>query len=332
MGLTRRGAMALVGGAAAALAIDGRAGAQQPGRRLGSRDKTMYWAATITPCNRDGAFDAGAFAAIMQWQKECGADGVMVLGTSGEFPSFSVSERKMILETALKHRNGLNIMTNPGTSNIAETVDLARHAERSGADGMLVIPPFYFNEPPVEGLIRYYSALFDAVQIPINLYHIPGLSEVSISEQLLRSLHHYPHLAGIKDSSGNVAGFTQFVKNFPDLNMRTGTGSNLELALDHGMGAILAEGNSFSRKCADVFTAYRSNGDWRAAVGRMNASVRALIQAAGPEAAYSYGPMKYLLSLEMGGGDWYPRLPYPPLSDERKAALKAAFERAKSAG
>lgn len=327
MELTRRGAMALVGGAATALAIEGRAGAQ-PQRRLGSREKTLYWPAAITPCNRNGTFDPGAFAAIIQWQKECGADGIMVLGTSGEFPSFSVSERKMILETALKHRNGLNIMTNPGTSNIGETIDLARHAERSGADGMLVIPPFYFNQPPLEGLTRYYSMLFDAVQLPINLYHIPGTSEVSISTQLLRNLQHYPHLAGIKDSSGNVAGFTEFVKGFPDLNMRTGTGNNLELALENGMGAILAEGNSFSRRCADVFKAYRTGGDWKAAARTLNAAVRTLIQAVGPEGAYSYGPMKYLLSLQMGGGDWHPRVPYPPLSDSQKAALKSAFERA----
>jgi 4-hydroxy-tetrahydrodipicolinate synthase len=332
MNMTRRQALDLAGGAVAGamLAAAAPALAQQQPHRLGSREKTLYWAATVTPCNRAGAFDPGAFAAILQWQKHCGADGVVVLGTSGEFPSFSVAERKTILEAALKNRNGLNVIVNPGTSNIAETVDLARHAEANGADGLLVIPPFYFNNPPVEGLTRYYSMLFDAVQIPINLYHIPGTSEVPISLDLLRNLQHYPHLAGIKDSSGSATGYADFIKAFPELNMRTGTGSNLETALDNGMGAILAEGNSFSPQCAKVFATYRAKGDWKGEARKLNAAVRALAQAAGPEAAYSYGPMKYLLSLDMGGGDWYPRAPYAPLSDAQKVALKAAYERAKA--
>ena len=328
MDFTRRSALALAGGAAAATAITGGAMAQQ--RRLGSATKTEYWAATITPCNKDGAFDPGAMAAILQYHKQCGADGVVVLGTSGEFPSFTVAERKAILEAAVKNRNGLNVMVNPGTSNIGETIDLAKHAQSVGADSLLVIPPFYFNRPPVEGVIKYYSMLMDAVQLPTNLYHIPGTSEVPISLELLKAVHHYPHLAGIKDSSGDPAGYAAFVKGFPDLNMRTGTGNNLEMALDNGMGAILAEGNLFSRECADIFKTYRAKGAWKAKAQKLNAAIGAIMKVGGPEAAYSYGQMKYLLSQQMGGGDWYPRVPYPHLTDAQKAKLREALAAAKA--
>jgi 4-hydroxy-tetrahydrodipicolinate synthase len=320
----------MVGVAAAAAVLTRAAPALAQSRKLGSREKTMYWVASVTPCNRNGAFDPGAYAAIMQWHKECGADGVMVLGTSGEFPSFSVAERKLILETALKNRNGLNIMMNPGTSNIAETIDLAKHAEANGADGMLVIPPFYFNEPPLEGLTRYFSMLFDAVRIPISLYHIPGASEVSISLELLKSLHHYPHLAGIKDSSGSAEGFAAFMRAFPDLNMRAGTSNNLERALENGMGTILADGNTFSRKCADIFSAYRNKSDWRGAIQKLRTAMQTMRDASG--GANTYATMKYVLAQEMGGGDWYPRPPYVPLTDAQKTSLKAALGRVRATG
>ncbi|MBU3076789.1 dihydrodipicolinate synthase family protein [Sphingomonas quercus] len=330
MDLDRRTTLAALGGLGAAAMLGGATPALAQGRRLGSPTKAFYWVATITPCNRNLQFDPGAMAAIMQWHKECGADGVTVLGTSGEFPSFSVAERKAILETAMKHRNGMNIIVNPGTSNIAETIDLARHAEGLGVDGFLVIPPFYFNAPPVAGLTNYYSMLFDAVSTPINLYHIPGTSEVPISIELLKALHHYPHLAGIKDSSGNAPGYAEFIRNFPDLNMRTGGADLLETALDNGMGAILAEGNSFSKLCANVFHTYRAKGDWKPAAQKLNAVIGSVMKTEGGDAIYSYPHMKYLLSLDMGGGDWYPRLPYPPLSDAKKASLKTAYQRAKA--
>jgi 4-hydroxy-tetrahydrodipicolinate synthase len=239
---TRRDALALLGGAAAATAATaGLAGAAQAaqgrgggrgGPRLGSPSKTMYWVASVTPCNANGQFDPGAMRAIMQWHKSQGADGVVVLGTSGEFPSFSMAERKTVTEVALKNRNGLNIIVGPGTSNIVETIELSRHAEANGADGLLVIPPFYFNTPPVAGLTAYYRQLFEAVRIPINLYHIPGTSEAPITLELMNNLRQYPHLAGIKDSSGSAEGYAQFVSAFPALNMRCGTSNNLEPALE----------------------------------------------------------------------------------------------------
>ncbi|MBU3078567.1 dihydrodipicolinate synthase family protein [Sphingomonas quercus] len=330
METTRRGTMGLLGGAAAAAMLARSTSAMAQARRLGSPSKTMYWVATVTPCDKSGKFDPGAMRAITQWHKSQGADGMVVLGTSGEFPSFSVAERRQVAETVLKDKQGLNIIIGPGTPNIAETIDLAKHAEANGADGLLVIPPFYFNQPPVEGLTAYYSMLFDAVRLPINLYHIPGTSEVAITADLLKSLMHYPHLAGIKDSSGNAQGFTAFVEGFPDLNMRCGTSNNLEVALDHGMGTILADGNNFSKECANIFKAYRAKGDWKAELAKLRAKQQVLRGANG--GANTYATMKYVLSLEMGGPEMYARAPYVQLTDAQRASLKAAYERVKAMG
>ncbi len=324
METTRREALGLAGVAAAAAAIASRAGPAVAAPNLGSPTKTMFWAASITPCDKTGKFDPGAMRDCMAWFKHNGADGVVVLGTSGEFPSFSVAERKLVAETALKASNGMNVIIGPGTPNIAETVDLARHAQDHGADGLLVIPPFYFNEPSSEGLTRYYSMLFDQVRIPINLYHIPGTSEAPISLELLKNLSHYPNLAGIKDSSGKPDGYKAFVEGFPALNMRTGTNNNLEQAFDHGMGAILADGNVFTKLCADVFTAYRAKRDYKPALEKLRAAQRSVQGLGGAPAA-----MKYGLSLQMGGPQMYPRAPLTEVAGDQKAAIKLALDKLK---
>ena len=146
MDTTRRETIALLGAAAAAMAGGiAPARAAAPSRNLGSASKTLYWIAAATPCDRNLKFDPGAFRDMLAYFKANGADGIVVLGTTGEFPSFSVAERKLVAETALKDKLGMNIIVGPGTSNSAETIELARHAEEHGADGLLVIPPFYYK-------------------------------------------------------------------------------------------------------------------------------------------------------------------------------------------
>jgi len=117
-------------------------------------EKCLFWIAALTPCDKNLKFEEGLYRDMLAWFKEQGADGIVVLGSTGEYPSFSVVERKKIAETALKHRNGLNIIICSGTSNFPETIELSQHAAANGADGLLIIPPFYYKQPPLEGLIR----------------------------------------------------------------------------------------------------------------------------------------------------------------------------------
>jgi 4-hydroxy-tetrahydrodipicolinate synthase len=288
-------------------------------------DKGKFYVAACTPCDKNLKFDDGVYRDMMAWFKDQGADGVVVLGTTGEYPSFSVPERKKVAETALKHRNGLLIIVSPGTPNFPETIELSAHAAANGADGLLIIPPFYYKKPPLEGLTKYYSLIFDQIKIPINLYHIPGTSAVPISLELLHSLEHYSNLAGIKDSAGDAPEYAAFVKEFPNLNMRTGTGNNLEHALDHGMGAILAEGNLFTKRIAAVFAAHRAGKDYKEPL----ANLRAAQQVLRPAGVGSYGPMKYALSQLMGSRQTYQRPPNPDVTEDQKAKIKQGIEQLK---
>ena len=333
MHTNRREALGAIGAAAAAATLAGATAASaQAARNLGSKAKTLFWVASTTPCDKNLKVDLGAMKAQMEWFKHQGADGVVVLGSTGEYPSFSVAERKQVMEVAGKNKDGMNIILSSGTPNFPETIALSKHAADHGADGLLVIPPFYFKNPPEGGLVKYYSLLFDAVpsSLAVNLYHIPGTSAVPITTGLINALKHYPNLAGIKDSNNDMPEYVEFVKNFPELNMRTGIGGGgrLEYALDHGMGAILADGNLFTKQYAEVFSAFRAGRDYHAPLNRLRDQEK-LLRDGGVN---SYGPMKYALSLQMGTRQTYQRPPNPDVTDEQKAAIQRGLAQIKEMG
>lgn len=290
-----------------------------------SSEKVLFWVAASTPCDKSLKFDEELYKDLLAYLKANGADGVVVLGTTGEFPSFSTVERKKVAETAFKHRNGLNIIVSPGTSNFPETLELSKHAEENGADGLLIVPPFYYRHPRLDGLTKYFSMIFEQVKIPINLYHIPFATGVPISHELLHSMEKYPNLAGIKDSVSDSKVYQDFVAEFPKLNMRTGTTENLKSALDHGMGAILAEGNNFTKQIAAVFAAKRAGKEISEPIAKLEAALK-LLRAGGVD---EYGPMKYALSLQMGTRQFYQRPPNSDVTEEQKTIIKKALEQMK---
>ena len=311
METTRRSFLGAVGAASTAAAMSRAA------KTAGTQSKTKFYVAAITPCDSRGKFDEALYRDLLPFLKERGADGVVVLGTTGEFPSFSFAERKKIAETALKHRAGLEIIVQVGTSNLPETLELLSHAAQNGADGTLCIPPFYFKNPPLQGLVKYYSQVLEASKIPVHLYHIPGTSAVPISLELLHALEHYPNLAGIKDSTGNAEGYAAFVKEFPKLNMMTGTENNIPAALNAGMGGILMGGNLFTKQIAAIYAAHRQGKDLAEPVAKLRDATQLLrIPGAGGVPA-----IKYALGA-MGLRESYVRPPYVDLTDEQKALLK----------
>lgn len=296
--------------------------AARPPAQTPAASRQKLYVAACTPCDKSLKFDDGVYKEMMPYFKEKGIDGVVVLGTTGEYPSFSTVERKKIAEAALKHRTGLSMIVQVGTSNFPETIELLQHAQANGADGVLCIPPFYYKKPATEGLTRYYSLIMEASRIPVHLYHIPGTSAVPITLDLLHSLEKYPNLAGIKDSTGDPAGYAAFVKEFPKLNMMTGTSNNLQPALAAGMGAILADGNLFPQACADIFKAHRAGQE----IDGPLAKLRELNMALRPFGVGSYGPMKYALSLMMGTRQTYQRPPHLDVTEAQKAGIKAKLQ------
>lgn len=286
-----------------------------------------FYVAVVTPCDSRGKFDDALYRDLMPFLKERGADGVVVLGTTGEFASFSVAERKKVAETALKHASGLEMIVQVGASNLPETLELLAHAQANGADQVLCIPPFYFKNPPADGLTRYYSQVLEASKIPVNLYHYPGMSAVPITPQLLHSLERHPNLAGIKDSTGNAEGYAALVKEFPKLNMMTGTENNLPAALAAGKGAILVSGNLYPRQVAACFEAGRKGGDVAAAYAKLReATALSRIPGAGGAAVIKFALTAY------GFRESYVRLPQLDLTPEQKSQLQPRLAQIKALG
>jgi 4-hydroxy-tetrahydrodipicolinate synthase len=301
--------------------------ASRSAKTAGPASGPRFYVAAVTPCDSRGKFDEGLYRDLMPYFKERGVDGVVVLGTTGEFPSFSVAERKKVAETALKHRSGLEMIIQVGTPNLPETLELLAHAQANGADQVLCIPPFYFKNPSTEGLTKYYSQVLEASKIPVNLYHYPGMSAVPISPQLLHNLEHYPNLAGIKDSTGNADGYAALVKEFPKLNMMTGTENNLPAALAAGKGAILVSGNLFPRQVAACFEAQRKGQDVAAAYAKLR-EVNALsrVQGGGGAAAIKFALTAY------GFRESYVRPPQLDLTAEQKAQVQPRLPQIKALG
>lgn len=270
---------------------------------------------TVTPVDRAGNFDAPLWRDMLSFYNDKGADGVLVLGTTGEFSSFSVKERQNILEATVKNKGNLEVVAHVGTTNLPETMELMLHAGKVGADSVLIVPPFYIKKVPLEGLVRYYSALLEAARVPVFLYHIPAASGIPITEELVTALSHYDMLYGIKDSSGSQEGLLAFIKNFPKLKVFTGIPSLIDLVIrSGGGGAISGAGNVFPAETAAVFRAARAGQDFTALLVRLN-QVTSLLT--GGDA----GSLKFILG-ELGLRESFCR---PPLAAELTAERKAAL-------
>ena len=164
-----------------------------------------------TPIGRDGAFDEGALGRHLHSLAESGLDGAVVLGSNGEFPSFTLEERRRIAVTAAAARSGLTMILGVGSCAIGEVVEMVGEAARLGYDAVLCPPPFYFRKPSTRGLVEFYGRVLDASQVPVLAYHIPHLTGIPIDDELLDMIGGHPRLAGVKDSTGDPSELRRLV-------------------------------------------------------------------------------------------------------------------------
>jgi 4-hydroxy-tetrahydrodipicolinate synthase len=161
------------------------------------------YTALITPF-RQGKIDYAAFEKLIQWQIEQGVHGLVPCGTTGESPTLSHEEHVQVVEQCVKLAKGkVKVMAGTGSNATDEAILLTKQAEKSGADGALVITPYY-NKPTQEGLYQHFKAIHDATRIPIMVYNVPGRCVVDMSDALTARLAELPRIIGIKDATGNL--------------------------------------------------------------------------------------------------------------------------------
>lgn len=297
-----------------------------------SKAKDKFWIAAVTPCDRNYEFDAAAYADQLAWWKSQGADGVLVLGTNGEGPSFSVAERKKVAETATKHRNGLDLIITTGTPNFKETIELSQHAAALGADSVLIQPPFYYKNPKTDGLLDYFRLVMAKLpaSLPVRYYDIPQVTGVTINPAFVTAMaEQHPNFVGIKNSHGVPEEFEALSTQTPGrLNIISGTDNNMLAALRHGNGVILGSGNVYTRLVANIFAAHRAGQDPQPAFDKLT---KATSMMAANGYGSNYNAIKYALNLMMGSDRInIARPPHVALSDDEKAKLRAGVAQLKT--
>lgn len=292
--------------------------------------RNRFWIAALSPINSRGDFDNDANDHMLATWKAAGADGVLLLGTTGAGQSFSVAERKRILENASRNKHGLDFIVGTGAANLPEAIELSNHAADNGADSVLICPPFYEKNPKPEGVIAYFDQVFAKVKSPVRYYHIPKTTGVPVPASVFAALTKYPNFVGAKDSNGDPAEYEAIVAATPGLNIVTGTDNLLEAALKHGNGCILASGNIYTKYIAAVFQAHRAGQDIKPAMAKLTAAQGAYRQALGGVNANGEGGSKYALSAFMGLNCAGVRAPAVPIDDASKAKVDAAVEQLKT--
>src|ERR1700720_2519956 len=163
--------------------------------------------ALVTPF-KNGGIDEDAFREHVDWQIKSGSSGLVPVGTTGESPTLSHEEHRRVVEICIDEAKGrVPVVAGAASNNPSEAVDPARHAEKVGADALLVVTPYY-NKPTQEGLYQHFKAVNDAVGIPILIYNIPPRSVVDMSVDTMKRLYELENIAGVKDATANVARIT----------------------------------------------------------------------------------------------------------------------------
>ncbi|MEP4767639.1 MAG: 4-hydroxy-tetrahydrodipicolinate synthase [Roseibium sp.] len=281
--------------------------------------------ALITPF-KDGALDEKRFQDFVDWQIAEGSSGLVPVGTTGESPTLSHEEHKRVVDLCVESAAGrVPVIAGAGSNNTVEAIDFAQHAEKSGANAILVVTPYY-NKPNQAGLKAHFRAINNAVGLPIIIYNIPGRSIVDMSPETMAELFETcDNIVGVKDATADLAKVSrQRHLCGPDFVQMSGEDiSALGFNAHGGVGCISVTANVAPRLCAE-FQAATLAGDFKKALEYQDRLVplhRALFLEPSPTGA------KYALSL-LGKIDEELRLPLLPVTVETQEELRAALSHA----
>jgi 4-hydroxy-tetrahydrodipicolinate synthase len=277
--------------------------------------------ALITPF-KNGEVDAKAFQRLVEWQIDQGTHGLVPVGTTGESPTLSHEEHKRVIELCIEAAGGrVPVIAGTGSNCTSEAVALTRHAKEAGADGVLVVTPYY-NKPTQEGLYLHFKAISDSADIPIIIYNIPGRSIVDMSVETMTRLFKLPNIAGLKDATANMARVSQqraaLGTEFVQLSGEDATA--LGFMAHGGQGCISVTANIAPALCSE-FQLACLGGNFKRALelqDRLMPLHDALFVESNP------GPVKYAAE-KVGLCSGETRLPLAPLAASSKAKVDAAL-------
>ena len=280
--------------------------------------------ALITPF-KDGSVDEHAFRKFVEWQIDQGTHGLVPCGTTGESPTLDHDEHRRVVELCIEAAGGrVPVIAGTGSNSTAEAVDLTRHAKAAGADGALVVTPYY-NKPTQEGMYLHFKAINDAADIPIVIYNIPGRSIVDMSVETMARLFKLKNIVGVKDATANLARVSQqrAAMGHAFIQLSGEDATALGFMAHGGVGCISVASNIAPALCSE-FQLACLGGNYKRALelqDRLMPIHDALFVESNP------GPVKYAAEkLGLCGGET--RLPLAPISDATRKRVDAAIEAA----
>ena len=280
--------------------------------------------ALITPF-KDNKLDEEAYIKLINFHLDNGTNGLVPAGTTGESPTLTHKEHERVIELCINESKGkIPVIAGTGSNSTEEAISLTRHAEKAGADGALVVTPYY-NKPTQEGLYQHYKALNNNCGIPIIIYNIPGRSVVDMSVETMARLFELKNIVGVKDATGDLNRVDQQKNKMGNEFIQlTGEDANaFEFNKKGGVGCISVTANVAPKLCSTMQKLSKSNIDKDLKEAeRIDALLQPLHKSLFIESNPS--PVKYAAKL-LGLCDESVRLPLVTIMDSTKNEVKKSL-------
>ncbi len=278
--------------------------------------------AIVTPF-KDGAVDAEALGKMVEDHVKAGTDGIIPCGTTGESATLSHKEHEQVIKIVLESAAGkMKVLAGTGSNNTEEAIFLTRFAKEAGADGALLISPYY-NKPMPEGVYQHYAAIAKAVDIPMVMYNVPGRTSLNMLPETVARCAEIPNIVGIKEATASLTQVSKIIELCgPDFAVISGDDFTvLPLLAVGGVGVISVTANIVPADMKGMIQAFQ-NGDLETARKlhyKMWPINEAMFMETNPV------PVKAALALQ-GRIGWEVRLPLTPISSANREKLSAVME------
>ncbi len=209
--------------------------------------------ALITPF-KDNALDEESYRNLINFHIKNGTNGLVPAGTTGESPTLNHDEHQKVIEICIKESGGkIPVIAGTGSNSTEEAVSLTKHAEKAGANGVLVVTPYY-NKPTQEGLYQHYKAINDNTSLPIIIYNIPSRCVIDMSVDTMARLYELKNIAGVKDATGDLNRLDQTIKKLGSefIQLTGEDGLAFEFNKRGGVGIISVTANIAPKDCSEM--------------------------------------------------------------------------------
>ncbi len=282
--------------------------------------------ALITPF-KNNVMDEDKYVSLIHHHVKRGTKGVVHAGTTGESPTLNHDEHKKVIEVAVRECKGkIPVIAGTGSNSTEEAIELSKHAEKSGADALLIVTPYY-NKPTQEGLYQHYKSINDNVGIPIIIYNIPPRSVIDMSVDTMARLFELKNITGVKDATADLDRVDQQLKKMgPEFIQLSGEdGTALEFNMRGGVGCISVTANVAAKLCSEFQEASlaKNNSNLMSKAKEINEKLMPLHKALFIESNPS--PVKYAASLLKLSSDEV-RLPLVKVTENTKKEVKKALK------